>query len=180
MVAVVGEVGAAVLAQVDRAPNVAVVEPPAEGPGGAARALAEASGREVPYALVAADPLAEVAAAWRAMWEPAAGAREAFEERAGESLLAWRAGRFELPDYYLVVAAQPPGEAPGPHPDDFHLGVLRAERPSRVVAVPGGEPGEVARRVLRALARLPQGPWWPPLDRLVEAARCFFPGAVRA
>ena len=56
--------------------------------------------------LVAADPLGAVAAAWQAMWSLTAephGSDE-FELRAAEALGAWRAKRFELPDYYLVLA----------------------------------------------------------------------------
>jgi hypothetical protein len=76
------------------------------------------------------DPLAEVAAKWQAMWELPGGpdAAVAFEERAADTLAAWRSKRFELPDYYLVVApAQPEAAAP-----DLYLGPLRAVRPHRV------------------------------------------------
>src|SRR5580693_5429597 len=61
---------------------------------------------------------------------------------------AWRAGRFELPDYYLVTArgtagtsaAGVPGATADPPPadpssqleQDFYLGPLRAARPHRV------------------------------------------------
>ena len=62
--------------------------------------------------LVAADPLSPVAAAWQAMWEVTAEPRgsDEFELRAAEALAAWRAKRFELPDYYLVLAEE---TAPG-------------------------------------------------------------------
>jgi len=183
VVVLVGEVDEALLAEVDRPANVTVVRAGEPGAAGAIAALAEASGRQAPFVLVAGDPLVAVAEGWRAAWEPGASGTAAFEEAAGEALLAWRAGRFELPDYYLVVAHEPGAGGPeaspaAPHPDDFHLGVLRTERPSRVVAVPAGEARVAALRVLRALRRLPVGPWWPPLDRLVEAARSFFPGRL--
>ncbi len=181
MVALVGELDEALLAEVDRPANVTVVRAGEPGAEAAIAALAEASGRQAPFVLVAGDPLVAVAEGWRAAWQPGAAGTSAFEEAAGEALLAWRAGRFELPDYYLVVAREvPPAGAgpPAPHPDDFHLGVLRTERPSRVVAVPAGEVRVAALRVLRALRRLPVGPWWPPLDRLVEAARSYFPGRL--
>lgn len=186
MVVLVGQVDEALLAEVDRPANVTVVRAGEPGAEGAIAALAEASGRQAPFVLVAGDPLAAVAEGWRMAWEPSSPGTAAFEEAAGEALLAWRAGRFELPDYYLVVAREPGAEGtdaappapPAPHPDDFHLGVLRTERPSRVVAVPAGEARVAALRVLRALRRLPVGPWWPPLDRLVEAARSFSPGRL--
>ena len=57
-------------------------------------------------------------------WGGAAG----FEQRAAEALAAWRDKRFELPDYYLVMAGSQPGGT-GP---DLYLGPLRAARPRRV------------------------------------------------
>jgi len=72
-------------------------------------ALRRAAGISAPYVLVAADPLAAVAAEWRAMWEITAQPRGSadFELRAAEALAAWRANQFELPDYYLVLADEP-------------------------------------------------------------------------
>jgi hypothetical protein len=78
------------------------------------------------------------------------------------------------PDYYLVMAAAAPGGT-GP---DFCLGPLRAARPRRVaVAGIAGRPGQAAR-VLDALRSLEHGPWWPPLDELVDAARRFYAGGL--
>ena len=81
-------------------------------PGWEAGALAmrEAARRRSTYVIVPDDPLAEVAAAWRAMWDVAGGpgAAAGFEERAAEALAAWRDKRFELPDYYLVMAGSQP------------------------------------------------------------------------
>jgi hypothetical protein len=105
-----------------------------------------------------------------------------FEERAGEAIAAWRNGRLQLPDYYLVVLNEPapPAEpaTPEPHQYDFHLGVLRSERPSRVAEVAGAEVAETAARTLQTLARLRHGPWWPSVDRLIESIRSFFPGQL--
>ena len=89
------------------------------------------------------DPLAEVAAAWRAMWDVAGGPQGAagFEERAADALAAWRDKRFELPDYYLVMAAAQPGGT-GP---DLYLGPLRAARPRRVAVAGSPAPAAPAR-----------------------------------
>jgi hypothetical protein len=179
VVGLVGEVSDGLLAELGRLPNVAVVRADGDGLDAAAGALATASGLEVTYALVAADPLAGVAEQWRARWDVGAGP-DAFEEVAGVAIAAWRAGRFELPDYYVVVAAEPAPEESraAPHRFDLYLGVLHAERPARVVAVAPAASGarETAARVAHALGSLPQGPWWPPLDDLVASARTFFPG----
>src|SRR5215468_3876331 len=190
VVALVGEVGEGLLAELGRSPNVSIArapgagtgqpdaaEPPGARPGweGGALALREAARRVSAYVVVPDDPLAEVAAAWRAMWDVsdtqgAAG----FEESAADALTAWRGKRFELPDYYLVVAAALPGGT-GP---DLYLGPLRAARPRRVV-VAGleGRPGQ-AVRVLDALRSLEHGPWWPPLDELIDVARRFHAGGL--
>jgi hypothetical protein len=191
VIALVGEVGEGLLAELGRSGNVSVVhapaagvgrpdaeEPAAERPGWEAGALAlrEAARRRSAYVIVPQDPLAEVAAAWRRMWDVAggpAGAAE-FERHAGEALAAWREKQFELPDYYLVMAgAQPDSSGP-----DLYLGPLRGARPRRVaVAGIGGSPGE-ADRVLAALRSLEHGPWWPPLDELVDAVRRFYAGGL--
>jgi hypothetical protein len=209
VVVLVGEVPDALLAAVGRSLNVSVIRP-AEAAGGrleqAAEALSRASRTGSPYVLVPADPLAAVAEQWRAMWDPSRespGAAE-FEVQAGLALAAWRAGRFELPDYYLDIAAAPAGEqgsreqapreqAPreqgphqqgphqqGPHEQgpDLYLGPLRSARTHRValVAAPGGP--ERAARVLQTLGSLRPGPWWPPLDELLEISRRFYPGSL--
>jgi hypothetical protein len=105
-----------VLAAVGRSLNVVLVRPEpgpsgtADGAGGeieaAAGALRRAAGISAAYVLVAADPLAAVAAAWQAMWALTGETHgsDEFELRAAEAMGAWRAKRFELPDYYLVLA----------------------------------------------------------------------------
>src|SRR5262249_485106 len=92
----------------------------------------------------------------------------------GGGVAGWRDRRFELPDYYLVIAAAPPGGT-GP---DLYLGPLRAARPRRVaVAGAAGSPGQGAR-LLDTLRSLEHGPWWPPLGELVDAARHFYAGGL--
>jgi hypothetical protein len=97
-----------------------------------------------------------------------------FEGAAAGALAAWRDKRFELPDYYLVMAGpQPDGTGP-----DLYLGPLRAARPRRVaVAGIAGRPGQTDR-LLDTLRSLAHGPWWPPLDELIDAARRFYAGGL--
>ena len=186
MVVMVGEVSGGLLAELGRSGNVSVARAPDAGqqdgaqprPAWQAGALAmrEAAGRQSAYVIVPDDPLADVAAAWRAMWDVASGpgGAAAFEERAAETLAAWRDKRFEFPDYYLVVAA---AQAEGMG-QDFYLGPLRAARPRRVaVAGLGDGPGQ-AGRVRDALRSLQHGPWWPPLGEVIDAARRFYAGGL--
>jgi hypothetical protein len=191
VVALVGEVSDGLLGGLGRSGNVSVARAPAAGagqpsaeepaaarPGWEAGALAmrEAARRSSTYVIVADDPLADLAAAWRAMWTVPGGPEGAarFERSAVETLAAWRDKRFELPDYYLVMAAaQPDGTSP-----DLYLGPLRAVRPRRVaLAGIADDPGQAAR-LLDALRSLEHGPWWPPLDELIEAARRFYAGGL--
>ena len=182
VVVVVGEVREALLAALAQSANIALVRPsgPEEEPdrlAAAAWALAEAGRRAAPFVLVPADPLAGVAAQWRAMWDLSAGTPgpAGFEAAAAEALAAWRAGRFELPDYYLTLT---PATTGGTGPD-LYLGPLRAARPRRVAAVlTAADDGQAAAQVRQALRELPHGPWWPPLDELLAAARTFFAGSL--
>ena len=188
VVVLAGEPGEGLLAELGRSANVSVArapaaaggpgaEPAAARPGWEAGALAmrEAARRQSAYVIVPDDPLADLAAAWRAMWEVGGpGGAAEFEQRAADALAAWRDKRFELPDYYLVVAAAQPGGT-GP---DLYLGPLRAARPRRVaVAAIAGDAGQPAR-VLDMLRSLQHGPWWPPLDELIDAARRFYAGGL--
>jgi hypothetical protein len=191
VVVLVGEVDDALIAGLGRSAHVSVACAPATGtgqpaaqqpaavrPGWEAGALAmrEAGRRRSTYVIVPDDPLADVAAEWRAMWDVSGGSRGAagFEGRAADALAAWRDKRFELPDYYLVVApARPSGTG-----TDLYLGPLRAVRPRRVaVAGIAGNPGQVAR-LLDTLRSLEHGPWWPPLGELLDAARRFYAGGL--
>jgi hypothetical protein len=216
VVVLVGEVDDGLVSRLAQSANVSVTrardkpdlkDAPAWEAG--ALALREAAKLRSTYVVVADDPLADVAASWRAMWDLSGGpgAAAEFERNADGVLAAWRAKRFELPDYYLVAAKA--AEQAGP---DLYLGPLRSVRSRRValavtelgagrgLAAPGGvaAPGGLAAgtrgsgfagsglatdadrvgRVVRALRSLEQGPWWPPLDELLDAARRFYPGAL--
>ncbi|TVZ05724.1 hypothetical protein EAS64_14630 [Trebonia kvetii] len=201
-----------VLSAVGRSLNVVLVRPelPAGGAGRAGGGTAEgetADGRievaavalrraaavSAPYVLVAADPLADVAASWQAMWSLTAESHgsDEFELRAAEAMATWRAKRFEMPDYYLVLAeetgAGPAGAlepvgaheagAAAPRPD-FYLGPLRAVRPNRVAVAAGASPAAQADALLSELGSLRHGPWWPALDEILRTVRGFYPGAL--
>jgi hypothetical protein len=190
-----GPAPAEVLTAVGRSMNVALIRPqePAGGDGdgleAAAGALQQAGKSNSAYALVPADPLAAMAASWQAMWDvsrPEQGPA-GFEAEALKALTAWRSGRFELPDYYLILAAvpaalagsaSPTGPAAGDPGPDFYLGPLRTARPQRVAVVAATEPAQQAVGVLQALGSLPYGPWWPGLDEVIDAARTFYPGQL--
>jgi hypothetical protein len=209
VVVLVGAVTESLLAGLARSSNVSLVRPPDDEQDSltaAALALGQAAPRRAPYVLVPADPLAGVAAEWAAMWDLTAGPGHAaaFEQRAAEAVAAGRAGRFELPDYYLALTrpaeprragprpaepkpAEPrsagPGQAgPGEAAGDgtgMYLGPLRAARPRRVEAVITAEDdGESTVRVLQALRTLRHGPWWPPLDELIDSTRHFYAGRL--
>ena len=155
----------------------------AEGAGGveaAAEALRRASGISASYVVVAADPLGGVAAAWQEMWTITGEAHgsDTFELRAAEALAAWRAGRFELPDYYLVLAEEATPAVPDGARADFYLGPLRAVRPNRVSVAAGASPEAQAAALLSELGSLRPGPWWPPLDEVLRTARGFYPGSL--
>ena len=177
-----GPAPAEVLAVLSRSMNVALIQPDDpvddndDGLAAAAGALQQAGRSASAYALVAADPLAAVAASWRAMWDVSRPEGPAgFEAEALKALTAWRSGRFELPDYYLILAAGPEAADQGP---DFDLGPLRTARPQRVALVAATEPAQQAVGVLQTLGSLPYGPWWPGLDEVIEAARTFYPGRL--
>jgi hypothetical protein len=186
MVVLVGEVSEGLLAEVGRSGNVSVARAPEPGQQDGAEpypawqkgalAMREAARRQSAYVIVPDDPLAGVAAAWRAMWDVGSGpgAAATFEENAAEALAAWRDKRFELPDYYLVVA----GAQAGGMGQDLYLGPLRAVRPRRAVVAGAGDGAGQAGRVLDALRTLEHGPWWPPLDELIDAARRFYAGGL--
>jgi len=119
-----------------------------------------------------------LAAVGRSMWEVSRGpgGGEAFELRAAEALAAWRANRFELPDYYLVLAEE--ADVGAGLPADFYLGPLRSVRPHRVAVVAAAEPAGQAAGLLSELGSLPHGRWWPSLEEIFRTARGFYPGAL--
>jgi hypothetical protein len=191
VVALVGDVTSDLLGSLARSPNVSVARPPADPVGAqvadaptatpsaldsAAAALREAARLRTMYVVVRADPLADVAASWQQMWVPTAGSSGAteFEASAAEALAAWRAQRFELPDYYLVMA-QAHGSLAAP---DLYLGPLRAARPRRVAVAAVAESATEVTGMLDALRSLEHGPWWPPLDELLDVARGFYAGGL--
>jgi hypothetical protein len=184
-VVLAGQPSQRLLSAVSGSMNVSLVRPEdsADEMEAAAGALRRAGGISSPYVLVPADPLAAVAEQWRAMWELTAEPRgsEAFEIRAAEALAAWRGKRFELPDYYVMLAQEPTHAVPGadsePRPD-FYLGPLHSVRPHRVAVVAAAEPAEQAAGLLNALGSLRHGRWWPPLEEIIETARRFYPGAL--
>ena len=90
VVVVTGEVGVDLLTGLARSANVSVARAPASGadagsgsgppPAGwqaGAAALQEAARRQSTYVVVPEDPLGEVAASWRAMWDSPGGATAA-------------------------------------------------------------------------------------------------------
>jgi hypothetical protein len=191
VVVLVGEVNDRLLAEIAVTPNVSVARAPAPAGGGAgepaparpawetaAAAMREAARRSSTYVVVPDDPLADVAAGWSAMWDVTSGQGPAgFEERAADALAAWQDKRFELPDYYLVMAQAHVSE----HRPDLYLGPLRAVRPRRVaVAGVADSPVAQAAWLLDTLRSLEHGPWWPPLSELIDAARHFYAGALDA
>jgi len=185
VVILAGSVPGEVLAAVGRSMNVALIRPgdhgddDSAGMTAAAEALRRAGRAASPYALVLADPLAEVAASWRAMWDVSRQPGPAgFEQEAARTVTAWRTGLFELPDYYLVLTAGSGEIEAGAHGPDFYLGPLRSARPHRVAVVAAAEPAQQAIAVLNALGSLPYGAWWPGLDELMDTARRFYPDSL--
>jgi hypothetical protein len=176
VVVLTGEAGPQALDAIGRSMNVTLVNADGDGLDSAADALRRASGIASPYVLVRGDPLAAMAERWRAMWDIRQDTHDTteFELRAGEVLAAWRAGRFELPDYYLLISHNDAADGP----PDFYLGPLRAARPNRVAVAIADEPREQAAQVLHALGSLRHGPWWPPLDEIIATARDFYPATL--
>jgi len=184
-VVLAGKTSEPVLAAVERSMNVVLVRPAdeaesADGVAAAAAALRRAAGISAPYVLVAADPLAAVAAEWSAMWDLSQETRgsDRFELRAAEALAAWRANQFELPDYYLVLAEDTRPTGPEEHGPDFYLGPLRSVRPHRVAVAAAAEPAERAAAARSELGSLRAGRWWPSLEEVFRTARGFYPGAL--
>jgi hypothetical protein len=189
VVVLAGRVTDGLLAALAQSPNVSVArapaaengKPPADRPAAGQRpgweagalALREAARRSSTYVVVPDDPLADVAAAWHAMWDVTAGPAR-FEQQAADTLAAWRDKRFELPDYYLVLAPAQ-GSVTGP---DLYLGPLRSVRPRRVAVAVSGDSAEGVARLLDTLRSLEHGPWWPPLNDLLDAAGRFYAGGL--
>jgi hypothetical protein len=188
VVVLAGEVSDGLLAGIAGLPNVSVAAAaatadarPASGPvlrraawEQGAQAMREAGRRRSTFVIVPDDPLAGVAASWRTMWDVPGEDAAGFEQQAAEVLTAWHGKQFELPDYYLVMAPAS-GSDTGP---DLYLGPLRAVRPRRVAVAGVADSPEQAQRVLDALKVLEHGPWWPPLDELLDSVRQFYAGGL--
>lgn len=156
------DVVAAVTRGLAGAGNVRVVTPE-DGPplDRALAAWAEASRALVPYVVHDADPLAEVADAWRARFDPAlaGGVPGALDAAVNGFLARTRAGSLGLPDHYLAL--DPEGWDPTVR--HFVLGWLAAAAPVRVTPVAG-----TTSAVTRALPALAPGRWWPEAARLLD------------
>jgi hypothetical protein len=61
---------------------------------------------------------------------------------------------------------------------DLYLGPLRAARPRRVAVAVADSPAAGVARLLDTLRSLESGPWWPPLDELIDGARRFYEGGL--
>ena len=142
--------------------------------------MREAARRRSTYVIVPDDPLHDVADRWQAMWEIPGGQDGAvgFEASAADALAAWRDKRFELPDYYLVMVPAGPEATDHSTDPDLYLGPLRAARPRRVALAAVTDATAWPSQIVNALRSLEHGPWWPPLDELLDAARRFYPGSL--
>ncbi len=142
--------------------------------------MREAARRRSTYVIVPDDPLHDVADRWQAMWELPGGQDGAagFEASAADALSAWRDKRFELPDYYLVMVPARPEATDHSAGPDLYLGPLRAVRPRRVAVAAVTDSGAEPSQIVNALRSLEHGPWWPPLDELIDAARRFYAGGL--
>jgi hypothetical protein len=124
------------------------------------RAAAAQQGSAAAGAAVAvhdADPLAAVVDAWVHLFD-GTGAVGEVEVQRSAAVARWRASTIELPDYYLLLDA----DAWEPTRRHWFLGVLFAAATPRVVPVRG------RADIPAALRHLPAGPWWPPMDRLLD------------
>lgn len=183
VVVLIGDEDNGLLAGLARSPNVSVARARAGDAADAqagwepgALAMREAARRRSTYVIVPDDPLADVAASWQSMWNVSPAGTAGFERSTAEALAAWRDKRFELPDYYLVAGA----ESTDTTAPDFYLGPLRAARPRRVAVAGIGVTDSPVRaaRIIETLRSLEHGPWWPPLDDLLDATRNFYAGSL--
>ena len=144
----------------DRPANVRTSQPePAGSPlERAVAAWRAAQGTHTPYLVHDADPLAAVVDAWVRRFDEQGPIGE-LEVAVAETLKRWRARSLELPDYYLVLDAG----SWEPTRRHWYLGVLHRAAPARVALVPAGAAG-----IRERLGQLAPGPWWPPLDRLLD------------
>ena len=169
MVAIVGDGARACVERLDLLANVATVVPNA-GDASLDRAVAAwetATRVHTPYFAHDADPLDAVADAWVRRYDEQGPVGE-LEVVVSDTLLRWRAGSLDLPDYYLVLDA----ERWGPTRRHWYLGVLHRAAPARVVPVPNGDAATAA------MPRLTAGRWWPDLDVLLDDIDSVVPDKV--
>jgi hypothetical protein len=129
-----------------------------------------ALGAHTTYLVVDDDPLGDVADAWTRLFDEAGPIGE-LEVAVADTIARWRAGSIELPDYYLVTGV----DDLAPTRRHWYFGVLHDAAAHRVVPV---DPG--ADAVVGALDSLAPGPWWPPLDRLLDGIEHRAPDFVPA
>lgn len=169
VVAVVGDDARACLDLLDRGANVVTLapDPDADPLDRAVEAWSAATRVHTPYFAHDADPLDAAADAWVRRYDGDGPIGE-LEVVVSNTLVRWRAGSVELPDYYLVLDA----ETWAPTRKHWYLGVLHAAAPARVVPVP--DPDAAAA----ALRRLTPGRWWPDLDELLADVDRVVPDQV--
>jgi hypothetical protein len=148
--------------------NVATLVPDADDAGldRAVAAWTVATRTHTPYFVHDADPLGAVADAWVRRYDEEGPLGE-LEVVVADTILRWRVGSLDLPDYYLVLDA----EAWGPTRRHWYLGVLHRAAPARVVPAPHAD------AAVAALPRLTAGRWWPDLDELLEGIDRVVPDA---
>jgi hypothetical protein len=169
VVALVGADAARRAADIGGSANVLSIVPDAEGTlDRAMTAWAGAARSSRTYVVHDADPLAEVARHWVALFD-GTGVRGALETAVAEITARWRARTVELPDYYLVLDAE---DLPATE-RHWYLGVLRDAAPSRVVPV-----ASTTAAVDRMLRHLPAGRWWPDLPELLIGIDQVAPDSV--
>jgi hypothetical protein len=155
------------------AANVRLLRPDPAAPPleRAVEAWRAAPGTHLPFTVTDADPLAVVRAAWTHRFDVDVADGPApvgeLEVAVNETLLRWRAGSLELPDFYLLADID---ELP-PLDRHWYLGVLAGGSPRRVVLA--------GTSLAVSLRRLPPGPWWPELDQVLSGIDRILPEQVR-
>ncbi len=170
VIAVVGAQARALVEAVggDANAKAVVPSPGAEPLDRAVEAWTTIRRTRTPFALHDADPLADVADAWVAYYDESAP-RGDLEVVVAATVQRWRAGSLELPDLYVVTAAE---DMPATR-RHFWLGFLHEAAPARVVPA-RPEPAAVRQAVARLRARR----WWPDLDRLLDGIERVVPDRV--